>query len=898
MSDTPKPTSRMGYPFKAKDGKPFADAQPVYEGLALAQGGHFPLGSNGHFHGGIHFDRTTGNVFSIDDGVQCLADGEIVAYRLDSRYPDATPTVDIGADESSTDKAARRPYSTGFVLVRHRLQAPALPPPASKDEAARVISEQDYGTRLAARANGSTVGWIPAHARVALLDMRDGWVKVRILPPSTATWTHEPVDTPWLPILSLDTVPVSLPIRWFSEGPLTATVLQRGQPKPPAPPDASATHNPQPAAPSLILYSLYMHVADGASYAATPNRPKPTWWPKKQHQVRQTPNKWTLQGKRIGGLMVRSAPASKPDNELGILVHGSVLEVEAVAGNDKWVTVKRIIKGGIATKPAGTQITSLDTTGFVFLKELDELRTPASFDRIETPSPPIPVNRGDLIGHMGEQVSSGEALIAGQPTSRPTLHLEVFSGEDVPRFLRDCRKHADKLPERHWTLLRLRKDDQIRGEPNDSAPVAVTMSSDWTIAVTRETSLQNDDKGQRWVNVKVHAADGSPVVGWAKDKDRRCTPWHWPDFEVVDAASNDAGTWWEGTAEAFIDFLRGGARLAESPFFKQVRRLAGMDEDREWGEEALDAALRDRIASRRLGGLIAYHTSEWFVPSWASKYGVISDVAMGLGKRAMENLKAEKNCVMRLRWWSDVAADVGLPDKAKVYHFHPAGVAANLAKKSCINIDAFMIEYHKRHGDFSNSRGKKLDSHSTQNLRLLISGILAYHEAETKPCQIPHIAYMLATARHETLWNEVYFQPRSEGGSAAYFNKYDPVLATLERHRRRALDMENTNEGDGFKYRGRGYVQLTWKKNYRRCGEHLGLDLINSPDRASTVSVASGCMVYGMYSGIFTGRKLETYINDAKKDYINARMVINGTDKAELIASYASLFEEILEASR
>ncbi|WP_312428112.1 hypothetical protein [Achromobacter sp.] len=781
MSDTLKPTSRMGYPFKAKDGKPFADAQPVYEGLALARGGHFPLGSNGHFHGGIHFDRATANVFAIDEGVQCLADGEIVAYRLDKKYPDATPAGDASAVESPKDKAALRPYSTGFVLVRHRLQAPAVPPPASKDETTQVISEQDFGTRLAARANGPTVGWIPAHARVALLDIRDGWVKVRILPPSTATWTNEPVDAPWLPIFSLDNVPVSLPNRWFSEGPLTATVLQRSPPKPTAPPSASASQSPRPAAPSLILYSLYMHLADGASYAATPNRPKPTWWPKKQYRVGQTPNKWTLQGKRIGGLMVRSAPASKPDNELGILVHGSVLEVEPIAGNDKWVTVKRIIEGGIATKPAGTQITSLDTTGFVFLKELDELRAPASLDRIETPSPPIPVNMGDLIGHMGEQVSSGEALIAGQPTSRPTLHLEVFSGEDVPRFLRDCRKHADKLPERHWTLLRLRKDDQIKGEPKDSAPVVVTMGSDWTIAVTRETSLQNDDKGQRWVNVKVHAADGSPVVGWAKDKDRRCTPWHWPDFEVVDAASNDAGTWWEGTAEAFVDFLRGGGRPPESPFFKQVRRLAGMNDDGGLDEKAQDAALRDRTASRRLGGLIAYHTSEWFVPSWASKYGVISEVAVALGKRAIENVGAEKNCVMRLRWWSDVAAGLGLPGEAKVYHFHPAGLVAGMIAPQC-SCD----------GNLTSRQLKAIAPHArNSNIDKYIESInLMFRKFEMDQCI--NRAHILAQVLHES-------------GSLAYTKElgtnlsYDP-------------------------WRGRGLIQITGETNYRKYGNFVGED--------------------------------------------------------------------------
>ena len=38
--------------------------------------------------------------------------------------------------------------------------------------------------------------------------------------------------------------------------------------------------------------------------------------------------------------------------------------------------------------------------------------------------------------------------------------------------------------------------------------------------------------------------------------------------------------------------------------------------------------------------------------------------------------------------------------------------------------------------------------------------------------------------------------------------------------------------GDGFRYRGRGYIQLTGTNNYRLVGAHAGIDLISSPDRA------------------------------------------------------------------
>ena len=95
-------------------------------------------------------------------------------------------------------------------------------------------------------------------------------------------------------------------------------------------------------------------------------------------------------------------------------------------------------------------------------------------------------------------------------------------------------------------------------------------------------------------------------------------------------------------------------------------------------------------------------------------------------------------------------------------------------------------------------------------------------------------------------------------------------------------------------YYGRGYVQLTWLTNYKRAGDKICMDLVNHPELALNPTYAAQIMIAGMREGWFTGKKLSDYIKNGKVDYVGARRIINGTDKAQLIAGYAKQFESAL----
>jgi hypothetical protein len=48
---------------------------------------------------------------------------------------------------------------------------------------------------------------------------------------------------------------------------------------------------------------------------------------------------------------------------------------------------------------------------------------------------------------------------------------------------------------------------------------------------------------------------------------------------------------------------------------------------------------------------------------------------------------------------------------------------------------------------------------------------------------------------------------------------------------------------EGYKYRGRGLNQITFKGNYKKVGDQIGIDLVNNPDRLNELPVATDCLI-------------------------------------------------------
>ena len=139
------------------------------------------------------------------------------------------------------------------------------------------------------------------------------------------------------------------------------------------------------------------------------------------------------------------------------------------------------------------------------------------------------------------------------------------------------------------------------------------------------------------------------------------------------------------------------------------------------------------------------------------------------------------------------------------------------------------------------------------------------------------LGYLFATDYHETAFHMEGIDEIGKGAGHAYGQPAGPFHLI---------------------YFGRGAPQMTWYANYVRADDkahNIGLfkpeeSLVKTPELANRRDVSAWLLIAGAMDGWWTGHKLGDYFNATKSDPVGARRVINGTDKADLIAGYYRTF--------
>lgn len=882
MSDTSK-VNNWSFPFKPSAGN--LDPIQCLTALAKAGGGYYPIGKNGQWHGGVHFDSKTAASFD-QSHVRCIADGEVIAYRIDRHYPQS-----LYVNASRQNVAA--PYSRCFVLVKHRLEAPALPanpsttpvPPPSLTFFSLYMHLLDWdgygkaGAPTAPAFIGETLYKVKADKAT---DPVRG-LRVRETPPAGRVLAILPKGSK----VKVGEVHSADP-RWRK---LVSIVQGRTLP-------ALAS----PAQGWVFIKEMEpTSDADVFLVGEEANDQEPMLAPEK-------------------GLNVRKAGNGRSPI-MGVLPTAATFRLESAMG--PYRKLKEIVAGKDAPPLSANSVQNIQ--GFVHFDSLEATRSEPVLDRVHVLSTPFPVKAGDVIGHLGHYQNHDD----GAP--QPLLHLEVFSCEDVPGFIARSRAWAAQLPEQQKTLLKVYKGaskliphrEGINAtNPPKTSDAGTAVGVDLIIPQSLLDGLPADRKLQvsttvpgsttphvtRWWRLDNLLADssGNPISGWLAEQEpitTRHSPWEWPGYDFIKETGRPIGkvAYLYDALRRLTDEERANYRALVSqedqgPVKARLYDIIDSNRDNKLTATEIRNALKKPWHAQSIAQLVTHYESEWL---WKADKWDELDPLMGHIPFVdpNPNWESEKARIEKLSWWGSLAGKHGISEDGKAWHFQPINLMVQfLTKGPLIDTNLFIEKYISLHPSFQ-AGAPNFSNASRANLLNLVEGINDYYDSRHQDANLFELAYMFATARHEA-WHFLsaeYFSTKPEIGNISYFDKYDPVRAPTQNLRNRAINMENTVEGDGYTYRGRGLVHLTFKKNYRKAKEYFNVDFVNQPDKAAEFQYSIPIMIWGMKSGIFTGIKLSEYINSSEIDYVGARKVINGTDQASLVASYARKFESILK---
>lgn len=771
-NDLLQPVQNWSHPFRDK-----RDVLQQLTHLANAASGSYPLGSSGLWHGGVHFDAGTAGTLD-QSSVHCIADGEVVAYRIEEQSPDTTYFVN--------KQPVSKPFSRNFVLVRHRLQPPAIKGSTDTPPSLIIYSlymhlrdwpayEKDSAVvRPGFWKSGSTL-----QVRVDVNDIHGDYPGQRGL--NVRNKASKGAIIGWLPR--------GAEVQVSGEGIYRKLENTRG-------PD-----HLKDASGGLRGYVCADFLRPMAG---------------EQHRVvSETP------------LNVRAQPMVRKGNEIGTLYPGTEV---TVSGSGRFRKLERVNQyvhfASLQSSPA----------------------EPKARGGVSVLDKPVAIKAGELIGHMGRYHEGA----VDYPEKR--LHLEVFSAGDVSMFLRLSRLWADKLPASSRAWLKLVKGTPVVAHQGTfSSKKPPTLNAACTLSAAQlllpkslldglpaerkiAVPASGDSKACNWYRLDglLHDADNNLLDGWVREEVGTTpwlSPWSWEGYETLadyDSPRNMLASFMRA-ARRFDDdeITRHGAaadKADQGPIKTRLFDIIDRNRDGKLSGSEIQAALRLPAHAQSISQLIVRYQSEWHhVPG---KWDALDDLLGHGGATPNRNWLAEKERIKAMSWWAEVAGRLGLPADGKVHHLHPVGLLSFFSSSDRLQITPDQLKQIFTQAtsedialviDEINGRLQefRLDT------RLRQRHFFAQVKGEVGPAMKGITESWEYSASALKSFSSYYRTHPGEADADAYLkNPQGKIVrssnqrAIGKKHFQRLNGNRMTHSADGFNFRGRGLIQITGYEKY------------------------------------------------------------------------------------
>ncbi|ARU90463.1 hypothetical protein [Pseudomonas sp. M30-35] len=635
--------------------------------LSNAAGGTYPIGANGLWHGGIHFDKGTANSFD-QSSVKCIADGEVIAYRIDASYP---TTVYPGKPPMQTTAA----FSTGFVLVKHTLQAPEKP---TKPESGTAQTSADTAT--ATPPPSITLFSLYMH----LKDWKSYQADTKLAKPSF--WgegaEYAVKSDAKDPVLGLNARSGYTGQTGYSTiyGVIPRGVIVEASE---ASPDgrwlkvSSTTPNVAELTGDAWVYKEEMHSlgADRYLISEKDSKDKPAT--------------------EILGLNVRAT--EQGGDIIAVLPRASVI---TVSGTGKYRKLESIVSG-IST-PALIPAADGKLPGYVWFESLVADAKPKNTDSIVILDTPTAIKAGELIGHIGTYQNN-------DAVDQQQLHVELFSCDDVPGFISRSRAWAASLADGQKTLLKIHKGASKliahhEGISETNPPKLTDAGTEVGVTLTIPQNLLDGLPATHKIKVSVPGTSGQPaeVTNWWRlenllaDKDgksisgwlceqelitTRHSPWEWEGYDYIEETGKPV----EHVAYA-LDSMGMLDKQEQTNYQTMINKVDGgpltsaarlyeiidSNKDDKLSSREIKSALAKPWSAQALAQIITKYESEWFKNP--AKWDELDDILTPEPSEPNLIWTAEKQRIEKLSWWDQLAGQQGLSADGKAWHFQVVGM--------------------------------------------------------------------------------------------------------------------------------------------------------------------------------------------------------------------------------